>query len=155
MSRILLSPARAVRSSRTLSLALIAMLAMALVPLMPAQPASAASGAITVENLICPDGFDAENAAFGDLDANCTTPSTDETFSLLPDGGAAANAVTDASGVASWASSDPGTGTITQVDPGAFESIVWCSCMRTACRGRSSRLPLPAAPLPTTFPIRN
>src|SRR5680860_1900864 len=117
MPRFSFSPGNVVRSSRVLSTSLIALLAMALVPLMPAQPASAASGPITIENYICPDGYDAESAVFGDLDTNCTTPAAGETFSLAPDGGVASDMVTNASGVVSWAASDPGNGTITQLDP--------------------------------------
>ncbi|CAN5669054.1 hypothetical protein BH23CHL4_BH23CHL4_27010 [soil metagenome] len=127
MSRISLLPAALARSSRTIFLVMIAMLAMALAPMLPARPVAAASGAITIEHYLCPDDFDAESAVFGDLDANCTTPGANETFSLLPSGGAASDMVTNASGIVSWPSSDPGTGTITQVDAGTFASTVWCS----------------------------
>src|SRR5688572_25553203 len=115
MSRFSLFPASLARSSRVFPLAMIVLLAMALIPLIPAQPVAAQSGAITIEAYVCPEEFDAGSAVFGDLDANCTTPVAGETFSLVPDGGAAADMVTNASGVVSWASSDPGSGSITQV----------------------------------------
>jgi hypothetical protein len=127
MSRISLLPTCLARSGRVFPLTMIVLLAMALIPLMPAQPVAAQSGAITIEHYVCPEEFDAGSAVFGDLDANCTTPVADETFSLVPDGGAASDMVTNASGIVSWASSDPGSGSITQVDPGVYDSNVWCS----------------------------
>ena len=152
MSRFSLSAGNAVRSSRLFSLSLIALMAIALVPLMPAQPASAESGPITVENYICPDGYDAESAVFGDLDTNCTTPSAGETFSLAPDGGVASDMETSAGGVASWASSDPGTGTITQVNPGAYSSSVWCSVHEEGVPGLIGAVPAPGNAISYNIP---
>lgn len=124
MTRLLAS---LTQSSRLFTLSLMAILAMALLPTLPAQPVSAASGAITVEYHVCDDEFDAEAAEFGDLNANCTTPGTGETFSLTPTGGVATNLDTDASGAVSWPSSDPGDGTITMVNPDGFMVRVFCA----------------------------
>ena len=46
---------------------------------------------------------------------------------MQPTGGAAAIQNTNANGIVSWASSDPGDGTITQVNPGGTETRVFCS----------------------------
>jgi hypothetical protein len=145
-------PAGLARLSRACSLAVVAVLAIALLPMLPAQPVSAASGQITVENYVCPDGYNPEGDVFGDIAAACTTPVAGETFTLAPDGGAPANANTDASGIASWPSSDPGSGTITQVDPGVYESSVWCSVFEEGAFGTIGAVPAAGGSISYSIP---
>ena len=127
MPRSINAPAVLVRSTRILTAGLIMMLAMALLPMLPAQPVAAASGAITVGHFSCPPEVDFASAAFGDLDSTCLAPIPDDPFSMQPTGGAASVLNTDANGIVSWASSDPGDGTITQVNPTGAETRVFCS----------------------------
>ncbi|MGD9713145.1 MAG: collagen binding domain-containing protein, partial [Thermomicrobiales bacterium] len=127
MPRSVSLPARMARSSRVTRVGLIIMLAMALLPFLPAQPVAAASGAITVEHYLCPPEVDFAGGAFGDLNAACLTPVADDAFTLQPNGGAAAMQNTNASGTVSWASSDPGDGSITRVNVGSAETRVFCS----------------------------
>jgi hypothetical protein len=108
--------------------ALIAVVALALtmIPMLPAQPVSADSGPVDLSKFVCPDGFDAQNATFFELQSNCTEAGIGISFSLLPDGGSSVDVQTDGNGVANFGNFDPGAGTITETGASG-SSRVFCS----------------------------